>query len=345
MRVLITSGIYPLAGSSIVIENLANKLCAAGVDVTVGALFFKRTPPSHHYNVAKLPIGNVFKLRRFLGTFDVIHNHHPLTNYLALLNNKSFIYHYHGVPDSRNGILHRINMLFSIKLTRSRLDAVIAVSEVAGAELKQQIRSDKIHVIYNGVDHNVFKPRLEEKFRKGVPQFLFVGNLYEHKNVEEILFALKLLSKEYPKAYLQIVGNGIMHDHLKNVVAKLGLEEHVELVGRVSGLDLPYYYSSCDVYVTASRWELFGLPLLEAMACGKPVVASSIPSHMELLTQSDAGETYPVGNVHSLSDKMIRVYEESKKYKENAIRFAKEHDWSTVAYNLLKIYDNLVRLQ
>lgn len=336
------SGIYPLAGSSIVIENLANNLCDAGVDVTLGALFFKRTPPNDLYDVTRLPITNVLKLRKFLGSFDVIHNHHPLTNYLALLTNRPFIYHYHGVPDSGTRPVHQLNLRFSLNLIGPCLDAVIAVSEAAGAELKKQFRPEKIHVIYNGVNSAFFNPELENKFRKGNPQFLFVGNLYAHKNVEEILFALKRLTKEYPKAHLQIIGNGILYERLKSIIAKLRLENNVELVGRVSSLDLPYYYASCDVYVTASRWELFGLPLLEAMACGKPVVASSIPSHMELLTQSNAGETYTLGNVSSLHTKMMQTYEDSKNYKETAINFAKEHDWSLVAYNLLKLYDSLV---
>ena len=77
------SGIYPLAGSSIVIENLAAQLCKTGVEVTIGALVFKRTPPNGSYNVATIPMGNALKLGRFLEKFDVIHNHHPLTNYFA----------------------------------------------------------------------------------------------------------------------------------------------------------------------------------------------------------------------------------------------------------------------
>ena len=138
------------------------------------------------------------------------------------------------------------------------------------------------------MDTSLFKPGLEEKFRKGKPQFLFVGNLYEHKNVEELILAMKELIKLYPKAYLQIVGYGQSYDFLKRFITKLKLEDHVELVGRVSGDELPYRYASCDAYVTASRWELFGVPLLEAMACGKPVVASSILPHMDLLTKSKA---------------------------------------------------------
>ncbi|WGM90394.1 MAG: glycosyltransferase family 4 protein [Candidatus Bathyarchaeum tardum] len=340
-----SAGLYDVGGFSTVMEKLAGALAKKGHDVTIGALFFKSPPSEGAYNVEKIPLGNILKLTRFLEKFDVIHNHHAITNYLALISRRPFIYHYHGAPASGKGFFHRISLLSSIKLTNHRIDAVIAVSKVACIDFKQHFGLNKMHVIYNGVDTAIFKPKLEEKFRKGTPQFLFVGNLYRHKNVEELIIAFKTVLKEHPKACLQVIGNGIMYESLKNFTAKLGLENHVDLVGRVSPLNLPYYYASCDVYVTASRWELFGLPLLEAMACGKPIVASSIPSHLELLTQSNAGETYPLTNVPSLYSKMMQTYEDRKNYENKAISFAKEHDWLVVVDNLLKIYDNLVQLQ
>jgi glycosyltransferase involved in cell wall biosynthesis len=344
MRVLITTGIYALAGPSIVIENLADQLGKRGVEVTIGALKFKRIPPNGAYNVRTLPVYNALKLNRFLDDFDIVHNHHPIMNYLALVSRTPFVYHYHGAPDFGRGYLFRFSMLLSVRIMNHAFSAIIAVSETGSEELKRYFGLNNVYVIYNGVDIKRFRQRLEGRFRIGAPQFLFVGNLYEYKKVEELILALKELVKAFPKAHLQIVGDGHMYERLKRFVAELKLEDHVGLVGRVPDWELPYYYASCDVYVTASRWELFGLPLLEAMACGKPVVASSIPSHVELLTKSNAGEIYAVGDVEALCKKMIRTYEESEKYRDNAINFAKEHDWSVVADRVLKLYANLVRV-
>ena len=324
-------------------ERLGNKLAEADYDVTIAALMFKSPPSEGLYDVAKLPIGNLLKLKSFLKQFDVIHNHHPMTNYLALISNRPFIYHCHGVPDSGKGAFYRLNMLPSIKLIQHRLDSIIAISDVGGKELAQHFGTNKIRVLYNGVDTAVFKPYLEQKFKKGSPQLLFVGNLYEHKNVEELFFALKLLTKKYPNIHLQIVGAADdRNKKLKQLISKLKLEHHVQLVGRVSRFDLPHYYASCDVYVTASRWELFGLPLLEAMACGKPIVASSISAHEELLTKSKAGALYTIGNLDSFSKTLIDIYEKRESYDSNAINFAKEHDWSIVTTKLLKIYDQIM---
>lgn len=336
------SGIYPLAGSSIVIENLAAQLCKKGVEVTIGALIFKRTPPNSLYNVATIPVGNALKLRRFLEKFDVIHNHHPLTNYLALLSNKSFIYHYHGAPDFGRGYLYRSSILSSVKITSHRFDAVIAVSEAGRDEYEQYFNLNKVHVIYNGVDTNLFKPELEERFRKGTPQFLFVGNLYEHKKVDELVFAMESIVKTYANAHLQIVGGGSAYTKLRKLACQLNIQDHVSFCGFVSHNELPYYYSSCDVYVTASRCEQFPLPLLEAWACGKPVVASSIRSHEELLSASKAGKIYKVGDVKNLCATIAAVYEHKDEFKCNALQFAKEHDWSVVADRITRVYTEIL---
>lgn len=332
------AGIYDLSGVSTVIENLADHLGKRGLDVTIGALKFNRIPPKGKYNVETIPLFNLLKLRRFLNSFDILHSHHPLTNYLAFISNKPFIYHYHGSPDYKGENLFRLHMFLSIKIMKHALDAVISVSESGAEELKQHFNLDEVYIIYNGVNINRFKPGLEEKFREGKPQFLFVGNLYEHKKVDELVTAFKDIILIYPEAHLQIIGRGDTYTHLGNLIRKFHLQDHVTLTGRVSDSALPYYYSSSDVYVTTSRWELFGLPLLEAMACGKPVVASSIPPHIELVTKSKAGVIYKIGDIEYLKRSMIKTYDERNKYKKYALIFSKKCGWSIIANHILNIY-------
>lgn len=336
-----SAGQYSIGGFSTVMEMLGKKLVDKGYDVTIAALFFKDYPSESPCDVAKLPVGNLFKLKGFLRQFDFIHNHHPITNYLAFFSDCPFLYHCHGAINS-GASLRWLNMISSIKLTNNYLDAIIAISEFGKTELAKYFGYDKLHLLYNGVDTTFFKSDIEQKFKKGSPQFLFVGNLYKHKNIEELLFAVKLLTENYPRIHLYVVGEGSCYQHLKQLISDLRLENYVELIGRVPRFILPYYYASCDVYVTPSRWELFGLPLLEAMACGKPVVASSIPSHIELLTKSKAGEFYPQGDVKALSEIMIKTFDEREDYVDNALSFAKEHDWTNVANSLSKLYSQLM---
>jgi len=336
------AGRFVLSGASTVIENLAEQLGKKGVDVTIAALSFGRIPPSGTYEVKTLPVYNISKLKRFLDSFDVVHSHHPLTNYLALICSKPFVYHYHGAPNYGKGSLFRFSMLLSIKIMKHAFDAVISVSESGARELNRYFGLNDVDVIYNGVDTGRFNTSLDERFRQGTPQFLFVGNLYEHKKVGELILALKNVVKGYPKAHLQIVGRGIAYNVLDNLIRKLHLQDHVTLVGRVSDYDLPFYYASCDVYVTASRYEVCPVPLLEAMACGKPIVASSIPPHVELSTKSKAGITYSKGDIENLCKKMVKTYEETDKHRSNALHFAKKHDWSLVADRILKNYAKIL---
>jgi glycosyltransferase involved in cell wall biosynthesis len=341
MRILMSAGFYDIGGSSTVMEQLANSLAENGHEVTIGALWFKHFPSKGAYRVVRIPMGNVLKLRRFLEGFDVVHNHHAITNYLALVTRKPFVYHYHGAPNFGTGCLFRLSMISSIKLMKQGFDAVIAVSKSGAIELKKNFAINNVHVVYNGVDTDRFKPGLEERFRKGKPQFLFVGNLYAHKNVEELILAMKELIKTYPKAQLQIVGMGSSYKKLVNLAHKLRIQQNISFCDFVPHDKLPYYYSSCDVYVTASKCEQFPLPLIEAWACGKPVVASSISPHVELLTMSEAGEIYAIGDVTALRRSMMKTFEESENYKGNAVHFAKEHSWSSITSNVLRVYDQI----
>lgn len=343
MRILMCAGFYDVSGFSTVMEQLANKLVEKGHNVTIGALWFRLFPSKGLYSVSSIPVGNIVKLRRFLDKFDIIHSHHAITNYLALVSRKPFVYHYHGAPIFGRDYLYRLSMISSIKLTKHLFDAVISVSNSGVAELERYFNLDNVHLVYNGVDTCLFKHGLEEKFRKGTPQFLFVGNLYAHKKVEHIILAMEKLLKIYPEAYLQIVGNGRMYEYLHSFIAKLGLESHVQLVGRVSGNELPYRYASCDVYVTASQYEVCPVPLMEAMACGKTIVVSSISPHVELINKSKAGVTYAQGNINNLCKLMIETYEQCNLYKSNALQFAKAHDWSVIADVIINIYDSVLR--
>lgn len=342
MRILLCAGRYKIGGFSVVMEQLATKFVEQGHDITLGALWFLDNPPKSAYKISSIPFYNPIKLKKFLDGFDIIHSHHAITNYLALATRKPFVYHYHGAPNSRRGFLFKLNMISSLKMMKHKFDAVISVSNSGAVELKQFFSINDVDIIYNGVDSKIFKPGLDAKYRKGKPQILFVGNLYPHKNLEELVLAMGELINTYPLSYLQIVGDGKMYSTLNRLINERNLENNVELVGRVSGEELPFYYSSCDIYVTPSRWELFGLPLLEAMACGKPVLASSIPPHIELLTKSNAGQIYELGNVSALYNKMITTYEERETYKVHAMQFAKKQDWSIVADKVLKRYSHLI---
>ena len=97
---------------------------------------------------------------------------------------------------------------------------------------------------------------------------------------------------------------------LNHLIRRTDLSRWVSVLGFVQKRDLPLYYNARDVFVSASYWEGFGLPLLEAMACGKPVVARASSAMLELITESKAGLAFGDGNL-SLANALLRVIEES----------------------------------
>jgi len=334
------AGMYRLSGAVVVIENLAKALSEKGVDVSISSIRFTQIPKVE--GIPYFEINSLSSLERLSRDFDIIHNHHPIMNYVASICKVPFLYHYHGAPDVDPINLYRLSMILSIGLTRRSLKGIVSVSHSGANELQRMFGIKKAHVIYNGVDTSVFKPNGRKTFGQGSPQMLFVGNLYKHKNVQELVFFMRAVLEQYPNAHLAIIGLGQAYGALEAETKRNDLHGHVSLLGHISAERLPDYFASCDVYVTASRYEVCPVPLLEAMACGKPIVASRILSHKELITTSKAGLLYRPGNARDFLNALRIVYEYKEDFERSALQFALANDWSKVADRVLALYENIL---
>ncbi|MBI2856788.1 MAG: glycosyltransferase family 4 protein [Chloroflexi bacterium] len=169
-----------------------------------------------------------------------------------------------------------------------RADHIIAVSENTRRDLVKHlgVPTDRITVIHNGVDHSVFKPNGTGLLP--FPYILYVGSERPRKNLETLLAAFAQLKKRPGFSDLKLVkvGGPGRSDAFRaatlQVIRKLGLEGEVVFVGQVTDSELSAYYSSARALVYPSLYEGFGLPILEAMACGCPVVTSNISSLPEV---------------------------------------------------------------
>jgi len=204
---------------------------------------------------------------------------------------------HHGFPDGTNQILtihdlialrfpeqHPTQHFFFRHLLPRRLKktkAVFTVSEVTRQDLHDTYKYplDDIHVVPNGVSTEVFKPAVDDAPRQ--PFLLIVGAAYPHKNVEELLKFAHLWKDKY--RLLIASCRGKYRAHLEQSVAQAGLQQRVEFLAYVSTEELVRLYQTCAAFVYPSKWEGFGIPPLEAMACGAPVIASDIAPHREVL--------------------------------------------------------------
>mgnify|MGYP002777004135 CR=1 FL=1 len=202
-----------------------------------------------------------------------------------------------------------------MKLLYPSADVIVGVSTGVAQDLKTQFGIDqsKVKVIYNPVvDNKLFAqakaPLYHPWFQEDSPPvFLAVGRLTEQKDFINLIKAFEVLRRQ-KIARLLILGEGDARNELEATITSLKLSEDVSLPGFVEN---PYaYMSRASAFVLSSRWE--GLPtvLIEAMACGCPVIATDCPSGpREILAAGVYGSLIPVGDVKALSTAMLQVLE------------------------------------
>jgi glycosyltransferase involved in cell wall biosynthesis len=182
-----------------------------------------------------------------------------------------------------------------IRWAANRADAVIGVSaalvEVLGA---LGVETRKLHVVRNGVDLERFKPWPGDETRlalqvTGGPVLLSVGNLVVNKGHDLVIDAMVLLKRSHPDIRLIIVGSGAEQARLMAHVRAQGVAQHVTFAGAVPNEELAGWYSVADALVLASSREGWPNVLLEAMACGTPVVATRVGGIPEVVTHPHAG--------------------------------------------------------
>jgi len=190
-------------------------------------------------------------------------------------------------------------------------DAVVAVSKGVADDLSDFFKfpRERIQVIYNPVVTPELLEKAEEPlehpwFRAGEPPVILgVGRLTKQKDFPTIIRAFAIVRKEIP-AKLVILGEGEERPKLEALVEKLGLKKDIALPGFV---DNPYkYMKHAAVFVLSSRWEGFGNVLVEAMACGTPVVSTDCPSGpAEILEGGRWGQLVPVGDEKALASAIL----------------------------------------
>ena len=186
-------------------------------------------------------------------------------------------------------------------------DLIVSVSHFSRRMLKENTGLDSI-VLYNKIDLQRFRKNLDGKvIRKkhqigDEPVILYVGRIAPHKGIHYLIEAFRLVKKHQPSAKLLIVGRSY-HDKYFDRLKKLA-DESIIFVGPVDEKELPLYYAACDVYATCTIFEGFNLPLIEAQASGKPVVAFDIGPHREIVKN---GFLVEKGNINEFAKMLIHL--------------------------------------
>lgn len=259
-----------------------------------------------------------------LRNFEIIYSHQYPLNWLAYVGKRifkcKFVYYHHHLnpPESYQGIVQRAyaRLLNGLTLwTAKRADHIISISEYSRRSLLESIGRDS-ETIYNEIDLERFHPGIDgglirEKYEIHLsPMILFVGGLAPPKNVHLLIEAFSRVKAEFPEAKLVIAGKITFGDYFRQLQKMC--DSSVIFTDYIPDEELPHYYAACDVYATASLWEGFNLPLVEAQACGKPVVAFDIGPHSEVVATPSGGLLVPVSddpeaNVSALAEAIVEI--------------------------------------
>jgi phosphatidylinositol alpha-mannosyltransferase len=283
--------------------------------------------------------------------FDIIHLHEPLLPMLCTtvlrLSQAANIGTFHACHGSFMGIpaynLARPIGKWILRRWFRKLDGKIAVSKAA-MEFARGHFPGYYNIMPNGVDVDHFSPDVSpiDKFSDGKLNILFVSRLEKRKGLNYLLEAFKKVKQEIPDSRLIIVGPGTrLRRKYEKQVARSGLKD-VIFIGFVSYDELPRYYKTADVFCApATGRESFGIILLEAMAMGKPIVASNIEGYAGVVTHGVDGLLVPPADKERLAQALISLLTDQSLRQEMGAKGrtkALEHSWEQIAQKVLNYY-------
>lgn len=235
------------------------------------------------------------------------------------------------------------------RLSARKARRIIAISESTKRDVVRLlgVPPDKVEVVYCGLD-DAFRPLAEDQvaaFRseRGLSErfILFVGTIEPRKNVTRLIEAFaNLLTCQLADLKLVIGGaKGWFYEDVFARAEELGLEGQVMFPGYIPASELPLWYNAAELFVYPSLYEGFGLPPLEAMACGTPVVTANTSSLPEVV--GEAGLTVAPLDVEGLAEAMRRVLNDAtlrREMRERGLQRAQSFSWTKTARETVQVY-------
>ena len=263
----------------------------------------------------ELSIGGITRLRRLCrqGHFDVVHFHTGRAHLLGAIATLS--------PDppiriATRRMEHRTGGPLKALILYNRLtDMTVAISQsVRQALLQAGTRPPKVRIIPDGVDPSSFENKDPQPWRQKLgideksPVIGFIGSLIKKKGIEVLLRAGPTILEKHPSCRFLVVGEGPLQSHLEQVVTTLGTTNSVIFTGRQT--DIPGMLAAMDVFVLPSLQEGLGVSVLEAMAAGRPIVASRVGGLPESVLQGETGFLFKPEDAGELAESLLTLLDD-----------------------------------
>ncbi len=308
-----------------------------------------------HYSISEQT-----KFLKYLNNLDVDLVHFPHFN-LPTFYKKPFVTTIHDLihtlfPGKKKGrFFHRKAYDFTIKQAVKNSRKVIAVSKNTKDDIIKLLKTDpeKIEVTYEAVDPEyrlISDPLkitdLKSKYGITKPFLLYIGNWRYHKNVHGLIQAFNLIKQKH-KVDCQLVITGkkgkIEQEEAEQAMEVSPFKSDIILPGFVPENELPLFYNAATLFAFPSFYEGFGLPPLEAMACGTPVVSSNTACMPEI--QGAAAEYFDPNNVKQMAGQFTKVLKDTDLQKEmskKGLEHVRQYNWQRMAKETLEIYRKAV---
>jgi phosphatidylinositol alpha-mannosyltransferase len=279
-------------------------------------------------------------------SFDVVHIHNPMTPVLPLLAldrspalNVGTFHSYHATEP----MLRWWRRLLQPRWPRLHLP--IAVSPAARSAFQRYFAAE-FEVVPNGIDLRRFAVNGHVPAPDGRQHLLFVGQLVPKKGLAVLLDAFEALLQEFPHLRLSVVGDGPLREPCRRRLGARG-RERVAFLGMQHGERLAEIYRSCDIFCAPSiGYESFGITLLEAMASGKPIVASRIPGYVDVVRDGREALLHATGDARDLRQALRRLITDDglrRALVAGSLERVQEYAWPRVAATVAGHYERLLR--
>lgn len=267
---------------------------------------------------------------------------------LLTVHDLSFVHYPNTFPRVLVDYLNRV-----VPWSIGRASHILADSVATQQDLTAIWKVDpaRVSVLYSGVSER-FAPvedgdvlaAVRQKYGLGeAPYLLSVGTVQPRKNYQLLIKAFAPVARQLPHVLAIAGGRGWLAEEMTAEIARQGLQERVRFIGFVDDGDLPALYSAADLFVFPSLYEGFGLPLLEAMACGVPVLSSNASSLPEVA--GDAALLLPPESVAGWREAMLDTLQNSDRRRalvQKGFVQAERFSWARAAQQLLGIYRELL---
>jgi len=363
MKVAILVGLFPpkrLAGTEIATYYMAGHLAQRGHEVHVITSLDEGLPEESYeqgFYIHRLP-----RIRnRFASAFvfcidivrairkinpEIIHVQSFCIAIPALISKKFYKIPYVLWGQGSDVYLPDPLTKMTSKITMQNADSMIALTE----DMKQAMQSiyyRDVAVVPNGIEFKEYMSEAPVNMIKGSEKrILFVGRLYPVKGVQYLLQAMKIIHEEMPDVKLILVGDGEEREHLESLTDSLEIRERVEFAGRVLHKKVQDYMNQADVLVLPSLSEGFPLTILEAMACGLPIVATRVRGVPDIVENDTNGYLVDTKDPEQIAWALLKILENEqlrKNISKNNREKVKTYSWDKVVVQLERIYQKTLQ--